>query len=75
MNLYQYALILVSASIALLSLQMSIIDLAIAVAAGSISWLITGGLMGKVRELMLKRGIHGLDLNKKGSEAGEKSIP
>ena len=75
MDLYRYALILISLSIAAVSVQMRVADCATAVAAGAVSWFMTRGLMGKVRELMLKRKIYGLDLNKKGSEAGEKIIP
>ena len=70
MNLYSYALtvtiIAITASLALIKYQYSML----AIFAGAFSWYITKRLMPKVRELMLKKGIFGYDLNKKGSEAG-----
>lgn len=75
MDLYKYALILISLSIAAVSVWMRVADCVTAVAAGAVSWFMTRELMGKIRELMLRRKIYGLDLNKKGSEAGEKIIP
>ena len=44
----------------------------VAIVTGILGWVITRGLTPIVRLLMVKKGINGLDINKKGSEAGEK---
>ena len=47
----------------------------VAVVMGVLGWVVTRWLTPSVRQLMIKKGINGLDINKKGSEAGEKQIP
>lgn len=40
-----------------------------------LAWALTRSLIPKVSQFMLKKRIFGLDINKKGSKAGEKEIP
>ena len=75
MQLYHHIIVLLTLSVSAILPQLLPFSALIALVGGIASWLATRRLLPRVRELMLSKGIFGLDLNKKGSEAGEKKIP
>ena len=75
MDLYHYMIILMILSVSAILPQLLPFSALVALVGGIASWLATRRLLPRVRELMLRKGIFGLDLNKKGSEAGEKKVP
>ena len=68
----QYTLTLVLAVIAAVSLlpQLPLYPLIITALTAFAAWAITVSLIPRVREFMLRQGVFGLDINKRGSEAG-----
>lgn len=75
MSQFQFTLVLATVASVLAIAKHSTLSIACIVAAGIVNWYITRSLMPKVRQFMLAKHIFGLDINKKGSEAGEKPIP
>lgn len=75
--MYQYKICLASITIAVLSLGMILNRLYFAVVlfASFACWLITNLIIPKLSQYMLKAEVFGYDINKKGSEQGEKKIP
>ena len=67
MNLYSYAFILTLVSIVTALTKIDIEYAVVALLSGAVSAIITKSLMPKMKELMMKKNICGLDLNKKGS--------
>lgn len=68
------AAIAIATAIAAVS-QLAPSRMGLIVASGIVSWWLTRSLIPKVRQFMLGKKIFGFDINKKGSEAGEKPIP
>lgn len=73
----QYRICLATIGIAVLSIGMTLNRLyaAILVISSFICWLITNLLIPKLSQYMLKAQVYGYDINKKGSEQGQKKIP
>ena len=67
MDQFKYMLWLSVFSIAIILTQLSLYPLIIIVISASLSGVLTHLLLPKIRELMLKKNIYGLDINKKGS--------
>jgi hypothetical protein len=68
----QYTLTLTLAALATASLlpQLPIPPLLLTALSALAAWAITVSLIPKVKEFMLRQGVFGLDINKRGSEAG-----
>jgi len=75
--MYQYKICLCTITIAILSLGMVLNRLYFAVVlfASFACWFITNLIIPKLSQYMLKAEVFGYDINKKGSEQGEKKIP
>lgn len=75
--MYQYKICLTGITIAVLSLGMILNRLyfAVIIFAAFACWLLTNIMIPKLCQLMLKAKVFGHDINKKGSEQGEKQIP
>lgn len=73
----QYKICLISITLAVLSLGMILNRLyfAVLVFASCISWVLTNLLIPRLSLYMIKAEVFGYDINKKGSEQGEKKIP
>ena len=75
MNLFRYSVLGVLMASFVGILQVDNFSKIVAVVIGVLGWAVTRWLTPSVKQLMVKKGINGLDINKKGSEAGEKHIP
>lgn len=75
--MYQYKICLGAITMAVLSLGMILNRLyfAVIVLAAFLCWLLTNLIIPRLSQYMLKAKVSGLDINKKGSEQGEKDIP
>lgn len=72
--MYQYKICLAAITIAVLSLGMILNRLyfAVIVIAAFVCWLLTNLIIPRLCQYMLKAKVFGLDINKKGSEQGQK---
>jgi hypothetical protein len=75
MSSYKLTQILLTISTFSLIFQMNFKDVCLLGTIGISSWYITYVLIPKVQGFMIRKEIFGFDINKKGSEAGEKKIP
>ena len=75
--MYQYKIcfVLVAIAVLMVSLILDQYYLLMMLLASAITWLITFMLIPKVSFFMLNNNKFGYDLNKKGSEMGDKKIP
>jgi UDP-N-acetylglucosamine--dolichyl-phosphate N-acetylglucosaminephosphotransferase len=72
---YQICIVLVASAVLMLSLVMDPYYLVMLLGAGAIGWVLTNQFIHRLKVFMLRAEVFGLDINKKGSEAGEKPIP
>jgi len=75
MSSYKLTQLLLGISTLALIFQMNMKDACLLGTVGIASWYITYALIPKVLGFMVRKEIFGFDINKKGSEAGEKKIP
>lgn len=75
MKLYEYAVALSLITTGIALSKLSVLSICGVAGSGVLCWWLTKMLVPKTREFMLIKKIFGYDINKKGSEAGEKEIP
>lgn len=75
MNQYRICLATITFAVLNLSMILDRLYFAMAVLAALVSWAITNYLIPKLSQYMLRAEVFGYDINKKGSEQGEKKIP
>jgi len=67
MNEYKLTQLLIGLAILAFVFQMNARNGAFLVGVGVISWFITNAFIPKIKSFMIKKGINGFDINKKGS--------
>jgi hypothetical protein len=75
MGLFAILSPLALASVALLLTQVDHFNVGVMLLSAGASAYLTWRIIPRMIQLMLAKGIGGLDLNKKGTTAGEKKIP
>jgi hypothetical protein len=75
MNQYSLTLAYSALAVVLLLTQITLKKAILLAATGLTGWFLTKIIIPKIVHFMVKADIYGFDINKKGSEKGEKKIP